>query len=394
MFSKLTFSCLVGNVLDHFDTAVFAFLLPVITPLFFPDIEPGDLLFVGFSIFALASLSKPVGAVFFGMLAERFGARFVLTISLLGVAVTTFAVALLTPGGFWAGYSLILLRLLQGFFASGESSVASLTLLDLSPAKNRSMMSGIYQCSTMIGIILASLASLLVYKNIISWHVPFLLAPVTALYGLSLRLSLPACKPEKTGRLSVSKSARLFFVGCFSYLTYSIPFIFLPDYLNIVIGANRITLSASSFWVLVFDLLLFLPAIYVTKYVSARKLMLWGIGIFWFACIMLFNCIMHLELWQITILQSIMIVGGVTFVSPLANWIHQEHTSGRYITTSTGMALGSEFAGRFAPVVCIWLYQKTNITSAPLIYICVICLLSYIALCSHTQKFFTRQVTA
>ncbi len=61
----------IGNILYHFDRALFGLLTPFLAPLFFPQIDPIYALICMYAIAPLGVLVKPLGALIFGYWGDR-----------------------------------------------------------------------------------------------------------------------------------------------------------------------------------------------------------------------------------------------------------------------------------------------------------------------------------
>src|SRR5262249_31341430 len=86
---KLVIGCFIGNILEWFDFAIYGYLASTIGELFFRHADKGSALLSSYGVFAAAFLMRPLGALFFGYLGDRFGRRSSLIWSLLAMAVPT-----------------------------------------------------------------------------------------------------------------------------------------------------------------------------------------------------------------------------------------------------------------------------------------------------------------
>ena len=71
--SKRDYSILIGNTVDHFDTALYAFLAPIFAQLFFPNSDPMISLILAYSILATTIITRPLGSYIFGLIALTHG---------------------------------------------------------------------------------------------------------------------------------------------------------------------------------------------------------------------------------------------------------------------------------------------------------------------------------
>ena len=84
--NKFKHSIVIANALDHYDTAVYAFMLPILIDIFFSDnknLTFGILLSGGIVI-------RPLAAILFSKLIYFYTKYQLLRISIIGCAVTTF----------------------------------------------------------------------------------------------------------------------------------------------------------------------------------------------------------------------------------------------------------------------------------------------------------------
>jgi MHS family proline/betaine transporter-like MFS transporter len=127
----------VGNMLEWYDFAVYGFLAPIIAQVMFPSGDATASLLLSVGAFGVGFLTRPVGAVIFGALADRRGrkAALLLTFGLMGAATLTIG---LIPShakiGIAAPLMVVLARLLQGVAAGGAVGGATAMLTEHAPA--------------------------------------------------------------------------------------------------------------------------------------------------------------------------------------------------------------------------------------------------------------------
>src|SRR5665213_55435 len=130
---KKDISILIGNALDRFDTSLYGFLAPVMGPIFFPHHDPVVQLLLTYATSATSLFSRPLGTFLFGMIARYKGPLCGLSYSLIGVAVTTVCIGCIPRYdvlGWLAPLSLVLMRLVRGICAAGESTIAKLYIME------------------------------------------------------------------------------------------------------------------------------------------------------------------------------------------------------------------------------------------------------------------------
>jgi hypothetical protein len=77
----------IGNVLEWYDFAVYGFFAPILAAQFFPAEDPRVSLLAAFAAFAVGFLMRPVGAVIFGHIGDRYGRARALLFSIALMAI-------------------------------------------------------------------------------------------------------------------------------------------------------------------------------------------------------------------------------------------------------------------------------------------------------------------
>jgi SHS family lactate transporter-like MFS transporter len=128
-------------------------------------------------------LMRPVGALIFGIWADRVGRRIPLIVDVCFYSVIGFACA------FAPNFTvLLLLRLAYGIGMGGEWGLGAALAMEKIPAKRRGFFSGVLQEGYSTGYLLASLAFLLVHSVLgLSWRWLFALSIIPALISLLIR---------------------------------------------------------------------------------------------------------------------------------------------------------------------------------------------------------------
>lgn len=67
IFRMQFWSVCLGNLFEHYDTALFGFLSPFLAPLFFPKHDPLTALILTYAIIPLGMVMRPLGALFLDM---------------------------------------------------------------------------------------------------------------------------------------------------------------------------------------------------------------------------------------------------------------------------------------------------------------------------------------
>jgi MFS family permease len=396
---KPFWACVVGNVLDHYDTALYGLLAPLFAPLFFPREDLTISLLLTYLLMSTTLLSKPLGALFFGRFALKKSPKNALTLSLLGLALTTGLMGILpsySSIGPWAPVGLALLRLVQGFFASGEQSVASIFLVDQADEAHRGKASSFYHASTIAGILLASLLASLVTMshNPNFWRLPFIAGLFTGLLGLILRGSMP-----QTSTFSLSKPLkisihthkwnllRIFFASSFTYLTYCIPFVFLNGFVPLITSITLAEMLKLNTLLLMLDFCLLPLFGFLSDYIDKTKMMGISALLLTASIIPLFFFLPGAKITTISLIRIWIVLLGLAFLAPLQAWfltlLSKEQS---YQLCGFGYTLGSELFGKTTPAICLFLWHQFHSPLAPAVYITALSFAASLSVLSTLKK--------
>ncbi|MFF3750044.1 MFS transporter [Streptomyces sp. NPDC002018] len=190
----------LGNAMEWFDFGIYSYLAVTIGHVFFPSGNATVQLLSSFATFAVAFLVRPLGGMVFGPLGDRVGRKKVLALTMIMMAIGTFAIGLIPAYatiGFWAPVLLILFRLVQGFSTGGEYGGASTFIAEYAPDKRRGYYGSFLEFGTLSGYIGAAGLVTALHAGVgadsmeaWAWRVPFLVAGPLGLVGLYLRLRL------------------------------------------------------------------------------------------------------------------------------------------------------------------------------------------------------------
>ncbi|WP_338889822.1 MFS transporter [Rhodococcus sovatensis] len=199
--AKAFAASLTGTALEWYDFAVYSAAAALIFPIvFFPDSDPLTGTLLAFSTYAVGYIARPVGGFVFGRLGDVIGRKQLLVITLLLIGVTTFAIGLI-PGydtiGIVAPILLVTMRFAQGVAVGGEWGGAVLLSSEYGNPSQRGFWSSAAQIGPPAGNLLANgaLAGLtlaLTEEQFESWgwRVAFLFSAVLVGFGLWIRLKL------------------------------------------------------------------------------------------------------------------------------------------------------------------------------------------------------------
>jgi SHS family lactate transporter-like MFS transporter len=176
---NVTIAAYLGWTLDAFDFFLMVFVLKDIAAEFNTKIPA-----VAFAI-TLTLAMRPLGALIFGRLADRFGRR-----PTLMVNIACYSVLELASGFAPSLAALLVLRTLFGIAMGGEWGVGSALTMETVPARSRGIVSGLLQAGYPSGYLLASVVFGLFYQTI-GWRGMFMIGVLPALLVLYVRAKVP-----------------------------------------------------------------------------------------------------------------------------------------------------------------------------------------------------------
>jgi MFS family permease len=189
-----------GTVFEWYDFFVFGSLTAIIAKHFYAGAGDTQSYILTLMTFAAGFLVRPFGAIVFGYIGDRTGRKraFLATITIMGLA--TFAMGLLPDYasiGAIAPYTLVAMRVLQGFAVGGEYGGAAIYVAEHTDAQHRGAATGWIQASATVGLFLA-LSVILITRTTMGeetfaawgWRVPFLISLALLIVSLWIRLKL------------------------------------------------------------------------------------------------------------------------------------------------------------------------------------------------------------
>ena len=197
---KVLTASFIGNFVEWFDYASYGYFATVIAIAFFPEIAPSAALLATFAVFAISFVVRPIGGIVWGAIGDKIGRRTALSWSILIMSGATTLIAVLpsyAQVGILAPVLLLVVRMVQGFSASGEYAGATSFIAEYSPISKRGFYTSMVPASTAAGLLAGSLMSAGLFYILspeqmqsYGWRLPFLLAAPLGVVGLYIRLKL------------------------------------------------------------------------------------------------------------------------------------------------------------------------------------------------------------
>ncbi|MEO8819219.1 MAG: MFS transporter, partial [Ginsengibacter sp.] len=178
----------LGWTLDAFDFFILTFVLATVATDFHKTIPE-------MALTLTASLAmRPVGALIFGLMADRFGRKVPLMVSIIFYSVMEIL------SGLAPGYkAFLLLRFLYGIGMGGEWGVGASLVMESVSVKRRGLLSGLLQEGYAFGFLLAAAAYYFVFPHF-GWRAMFFLGGLPALLTLFIRSKVKETEAWKSNK--------------------------------------------------------------------------------------------------------------------------------------------------------------------------------------------------
>ena len=192
---------LIGNIIEWYDWTIYGLLSSIFAGQFFPSGNTTTALLATLATFALGFVARPIGSIVLSPLADRYGRRRMLALTVLLMGIGSL-IAAVTPSyasiGIAAPLLLLFARLLQGFSAGGEFQGAAAFLVEHAPPNRRGFIGSLHIASVGFAVLVATGVSAIT-TNLVSqpalsewgWRIPFLIGAALSVYGLYIRQGLP-----------------------------------------------------------------------------------------------------------------------------------------------------------------------------------------------------------
>lgn len=405
----------MGNFVEWFDYAAYGYLATVIALTFFPQTDTTTGLLATFAVFALSFIVRPVGGLVWGHFGDKYGRRSALSWSILIMTVSTFCIGIV-PGynhiGLWAPALLLLIRLVQGFSASGEYAGASAFLAEYAPDGKRGFYTSIVPASTAAGLLfgavfVAAMHTWMSAENLHDWgwRLPFLLAAPFGLVGryirvhlqdspkfleMEKRLEAKECATHAPIRelLTVHRRAVMIGIGvtCLNAVAFYLLLSYMPTYLSTEMGmSDSDSFIASTVSLATYIGLIFLMGKLSDRY--GRKTMLVTASVLFLVLTFpLFGMLGNPSLLVILMIQiafgAILAMNDGTLPCFLAEIFP---TRVRFSGFAFSFNVANALFGGTAPFIATWLIHATGNKMAPAWYLLAAAAVALVAMLASRE---------
>jgi len=387
-----------STIVEWYDFTLFLYFATVLSRVFFGGGE--ESLLITLLGFAVAYLMRPLGAIVFGHVGDRYGRRTTLLLSVAVMSAAMLAIGLLPTNeqiGPAAGWMLLFLRCVMGFAVGGEYTGVVAYLLEGSRPERRGLITSLAAAASEVGALLAVGVSALTVSVMSSadldswgWRIPFLFGAGIAVSVWIARAwmhespdferqrtegTVPARPLRHTLTHHRGGIARAFAISALGSITYYVGITYVPAFLT---TAGRLT-EADSLWL---STAAALVVILVTPFVGAWSDRVGRKPVLALLCVS--SALLPIAMFSLmaqgspahALLGAVIlaaVAGGVSAVGAVAT-AEQFRGEGRLSGLALGATVATAIFGGLTPFLAQLLVGRTGWPSAPGIMIAVVAL--------------------
>ncbi|RAN72383.1 MFS transporter [Bacillus sp. SRB_336] len=401
-------SSFLGSVIEYYDFFLYASAASLVfAPVFFSNLNPLAGTIASLATFAAGYVARPVGGLIFGHFGDRLGRKKMLILSMTGMGIGSFLIALIPPAaaiGSWGAVMLVTLRILQGIAVGGEWGGAALMSLEHAKTKSRGFAASFASAGGPAGIFLATgalgLAALLPHDAFLAWgwRIPFLASAALLVVGLAVRAKVsesPVFKASMTMQeenqkesapiVEVLRRPKVLILTTLSCIAlFSISSMASTFGVTYAVGGgarSSSVLFALSFTEL-FTVAVTLVSARLSDTLGRRWLMIGGGIAFALAAYPLFAAMGSGSIVLVFIAFTIFKVCFATIYGPMAAFVSEQHPArSRYTGASLSYQLASLIGAGFTPIILASIYAASGRDVAPVIWFLIgMCVISAVAI--------------
>ena len=416
---KVVAASMAGTIAEWYEFFIYGVSSTLVFgTLFFPKVDsPLTGIIAAFATYAIGFAARPLGGLIFGHYGDRLGRKKLLQFSLLLVGISTFLMGCIPSFatiGFWAPFTLIVLRFVQGFAVGGEWGGAVLLVSEHSPPEHRGFWASFPQSAACAGNVLASIVlftlSWLMDKNqfiLWGWRIAFWGSAIIIFIGYYIRRSVEdadifvEAQKELSEQRKNSSSLKEVIVRYPKQLllgtvvrigensVYYIIIVFSITYLTLKVGIDYPSVLFIMFLANIFQFFAMLLGGYISDRIGRKNCILLGyIGLFvWLIFYFPFGLASGNKLVILSFICAGLGVQALCYGPQGALLSEIFPTRMRYSGASFCYQIASIFAGSIAPMIAAILLAKYNATVPITIYLFIVCGISTVALlCLHETR--------
>jgi len=401
---KIIAGTLFGGILEYYDFMVFGLMIVYIKNVFLPEMSSEVGYLLGFLLFSIGYIGRPIGSVILGIIGETKGRKSSILISICVLTISTVGVGCIPSYesiGIISPIILIILRLLQNMAVSIEQVGCSLYLIetyDLYKYRVTSLVFGSFYLGAFCGgIVVLYLSYFYNHQTIVAWawRIPFLISLPFGILTAWMRLSMPDSpyyivkantaqkRPWSSFIYKINYTRLIKIVLSFAVLpalSYT-SVIYIPNLLikTIPNGENLILILSLFSNLFIFSLVLINGYMYDKLICNPKKTINTAILMFLiisYPLQIMLNCgeFIWIILGQLFLLIIVSIIAAGILLQ-----VFNSKDSDNYYYTNLGFNIAIAIFGGLTPSIVGLLDYNYGYKSASLYYI-AICFISYIAI--------------
>ncbi len=403
----MLFSSIFGNTLELYDFHLYGVLIGTLAKVFFPTTDLALSIMLGFVASSVGLCTRPLGAVLFGVIGDKFGRKHAFTISIFLSALPMLTIGCLPSYesiGIVAPVLIITARMAQGLAYGGEYNGAAIFALEhLSKSQNRTfpgMAGGIIQSSSNIGVLLGITAgSIVTYFNTVewAWRVPFILGSFIGFIGFYVRMKTTE-SPEFIESSAVVRNSLSFFdilkfypkscfvtfaFGSFVFI-YSVRFLtlYMHQYLHIPLSEAIWFNAWGSATCIIANPIFGL----ISDFCDRRTYFVFAIIGVLITSPLIFELLKNKTTLSIITSQILVGLSYSCILGPQHAFLQSLFpVEGRYRGVTINFCLGNALFGSIAPIAMIFLLDKTGNINTSIIFLALSSTLLIVALINLGQ---------
>ena len=190
----------LGTLFEWYDFFIYGTLAVFMSQVLFPQDNPTVALLAALGALAVGFVIRPIGAVLFGYLGDKWGRKYTFLITVIIMGGATVLIGCLPTyesAGHLSWILLLTLRVLQGLAVGGEYGGAVIYVAEHCQPKRRGLLTGWIQITSSAGLILSLLVILGTQATMSAedfkqwgWRLPFILSIVMLVISIYIRAKL------------------------------------------------------------------------------------------------------------------------------------------------------------------------------------------------------------
>jgi MFS transporter, MHS family, shikimate and dehydroshikimate transport protein len=410
--ATVVFAGSVGTIIEWYDFLIYGTAAALVfNTLFFPSIDPVAGTLAALATYSVGFVARPVGGAIFGHFGDRLGRKIMLMITMVIMALGTFAVGCLPTYqqiGVWAPICLVILRFIQGIGLGGEWGGASLMVIEHAPEGRRGLFGSLVQIGFPLGLVTSSgvfaLVTMMPEADFKSWgwRIPFMLSILLLGVGWFVRMRVPETplfeQIRRRDKISKNPFIEAIFRNPRSFLVAvglkisEVSWVYILTIFIVVYATTQLNLPRT----------LLLNAIFVAALVEVITIPLFGwlsdhVGrrIFYFLGTLFTACFAFPLFWflgtkdplviVLTVVVALSFGHGTMFGLQSAYFPELFGTRVRYTGASFGFQLSAALGGGFSPLIAAALASYMGGTAGVSLMLILLAAITFIATLFATE---------